>query len=303
LVWVWMGERALVDEDLIPHVPWPPSKRGPPHQGYTHVTADYRLRSDNLLDLSHENYIHQATIGNEAEETIAAHPVQVSVPEGRVARAHREMANIAPPPMFAMMMQSDARIDRWQTALWTAPGINLTDVGAHPIGTSPADAFRARVLHLLTPETATSTHYFWAHCRSFRLADQELTASIIAAHRRTFDEDKEMLELQQRELDAMGATVPKIALKVDDAPLPARRGLNKLVRQEEEGASVVLAKVQHLVTDGEVLENARSGLNLQRAAIRSANPSGDSSDAPRHGSGPPCLDVGYRLRRFSEYGS
>jgi hypothetical protein len=32
--------------------------------------------------------------------------------------------------------------------------------------------------------------------------------------------------------------------------------VRELVRQEEEGARVVLAKVQHLVTDREVLENA-----------------------------------------------
>jgi phenylpropionate dioxygenase-like ring-hydroxylating dioxygenase large terminal subunit len=252
MVWIWMGE-AAADPDLVPDIPWPALPHWTASRGYTHVAADYRLLTDNLLDLSHENYIHQGTIGNQEEETIADFPVRVAVDGQRVV-AHRDMPNIVPPPFFRLMTGSDQRIDRWQTAIWTAPSINMTDVGARLTGSTREDTLVSRVLHLLTPETATSTHYFWSHNRNFRQGDIELTTQIIEAHRRTFDEDKEMCELQQRELSDSGQSVPQMALRVDDAPLRARRILTSLLRQEEGGATALLAKGQQLITDPDALE-------------------------------------------------
>ena len=163
------------------------------------------------------------------------------------------MPNIAPPPFFKILAGSDARIDRWQTAIWTAPSINMTDVGARPAEKPHERPLVSRVLHLLTPETERSTHYFWAHNRNFRQDDGELTKQIIAAHQRTFDEDKEMIELQQRELEESGLSVPKFALRVDDAPLRARRILSALIREEAEGAENGIAKAQRLIPDPDAL--------------------------------------------------
>jgi vanillate O-demethylase monooxygenase subunit len=258
MVWIWMGETAAANPDLIPFVPWPALPNWTASPGYTHVGADYRLLTDNLLDLSHENYIHQETIGNEEEETIADFPVQTKVIDGRVVRAHRDMSDIAPPPFFKLMTGSEQRIDRWQTAIWTAPSINMTDVGARPTGGALEETLVSRVLHLLTPETATSTHYFWSHNRNFRQDDAALTEKIVNAHVKTFDEDKEMLELQQRELSDSGLSVPQMALKIDDAPLRARRILSMLIRQEEESTAAVLAPAQALIPDPEALEPAVS---------------------------------------------
>ncbi|WP_156680799.1 aromatic ring-hydroxylating dioxygenase subunit alpha [Sphingomonas profundi] len=249
LIWIWLGE-AAADAELIPEVPWLDSPGWAASRGYTHVAGDYRLLSDNLLDLSHENYIHQSTIGNEEEEPIADYPVRVSL-DDKVVRAHRDMPDIVPPPFFRLLTGSDARIDRWQTAIWTAPAINMTDVGARPAGRRDGAALVSRILHLLTPETGCSTHYFWAHTRNFRQDDHQLTDQIIAAHYRTFDEDKEMIELQQKELDATGSSVPKFALRVDDAPLRARRQLTGLIREERETNGSVLAKRQTLLPRAE----------------------------------------------------
>ncbi|MEY2622570.1 MAG: Toluene-4-sulfonate monooxygenase system iron-sulfur subunit TsaM1, partial [Pseudomonadota bacterium] len=57
-VWVWPGEAALADPALIPtfeffdHPDW--AYGG----GLYHVKADYRLMIDNLMDLTHETYVH-----------------------------------------------------------------------------------------------------------------------------------------------------------------------------------------------------------------------------------------------------
>lgn len=252
-VWIWMGDAALADPELIPDIPWPALPHWAASNGYTHVAADYRLLTDNLLDLSHENYIHQGTIGNQEEESIAEFPAKVSV-DGLRVLAHREMPNIVPPPFFQLMTGSQDRIDRWQTAIWTAPSLNMTDVGARPTAGAREETLVSRVLHLLTPESETSTHYFWSHNRNFRQDDAELTARIVEAHRRTFDEDKDMVELQQRELSDSGLSVPQMALRVDDAPLRARRILSALIRQQEEGVTELLHRHQRLIADPEALE-------------------------------------------------
>jgi phenylpropionate dioxygenase-like ring-hydroxylating dioxygenase large terminal subunit len=240
-LWIWMGEPRLADRALAPDLSWREGGGWAIAAGYTHIAADYRLLSDNLLDLSHESYIHEKTIGNELEETIAAFKVVVTVAEGRVVRAHREMPDIAPPPIFKVLLKSDGRINRWQTAIWTAPAVNMTDVGIYPVGTPRRGAALGRVLHLLTPETETSSHYFWSQARNFRIDEADLTDVIRGALRSTFDEDKTMLELQQREIAATGWTVPRIGLKVDEAPVKARRILAGLIEAEAGDPQVVLA--------------------------------------------------------------
>lgn len=247
-IWIWMGDVAAADPDLIPALPW--LNHWTASSGYTHVAGDYRLLSDNLLDLSHEDYIHRASIGNDEQETMADHPVRVTVADNLV-RAHRDMPNIAPPPFFKILIGSDDRIDRWQTAIWTAPSINLTDVGARPIGHAEDETRLWRILHLLTPETPRSTHYFWTHSRNFRGDDEDLTRRIATAHYRLFDEDKAMIELQQKELDDSGQSVPGIAFRVDEAPLRARRLLASLIDRETEGTASVLAKEQRLIANPE----------------------------------------------------
>ncbi len=253
-VWIWMGEPALADAALVPHVPWPALDSWTPATGYTHVAADYRLLTDNLLDLSHENYIHADSIGNEEEETIASFSVRIQTEGGRLVRCHRDMPGIIPPPFFRLMMGSNGRIDRWQTAIWTAPGVNMTDVGARPVGAGREQTFVTRVLHLLTPETERSTHYFWSHSRNFRHDEAALTDAIADGLRRTFDEDKAMLEMQQAQMYDARASVPQIALKVDDAPLRARRLLATLIKEEQAAGTTTLAKEQLLIPDQDALE-------------------------------------------------
>jgi len=233
-IWVWMGQPPLADAALIPDLHWHTDPAWAIAPGYHHFEADYRLVNDNLLDLSHESYVHTRTIGNEEEESIANYPAQVSVEGQCLVRAHRDMHNIAPPPFFAMILQSDGPIHRWQTAVNLLPGINMTDAAVYPVNKTPAQAHINHVLHLLTPETATSTHYFWSLVRNYRTQDPALTATIQAALRATFDEDKAVVEEQQRHIASRGGVVPGVAIRLDEAAMRARRLLDLAIRQEQD---------------------------------------------------------------------
>ena len=253
MAWIWLGEVDLADPALLPDLHWTEDPGWTTGTGYLHFGANYRLVTDNLLDLSHETYIHGNTIGNGHDQSIAQYPVNASIELGRLVRAHREMPAIAPPPFFAMLLAHHGKveqIDRWQSAVYLPPGINMTDVGVYPVGTPRNEAVMLRVLHLLTPESEHSTHYFWSMCRNAELGNADLTARANLAVDATFNEDREMLEAQQRNVSAHPhAALPGIAVRVDAAPLHARRLLAALIDAEHANPRAVAAPVP-LGTDG-----------------------------------------------------
>ncbi|MBL0420039.1 aromatic ring-hydroxylating dioxygenase subunit alpha [Ramlibacter sp. AW1] len=243
-IWIWMGDESLADPALIPDLHWNDDPHWTASRGYHHVAADYRLLNDNLQDLSHETYVHARTIGNGEEETIANFPVKVTVEANRVVRAWREMPNIVPPPFFSAVLDHPPRIDRWQCAIHLVPGINMTYLGVYPVGQPRSGAAVMHVLHLATPETETSCHYFWSGLRNFKLEDKALTDMISKAVGDTLAEDKVVLEHQQRKLAEMGApAVPRVAIRLDEAPLRARRLLDEWLQRERENPGSVITPV------------------------------------------------------------
>lgn len=233
LVWIWMGAAELADEDLIPDLHWMDSPGWKATTGYLHFNCDYRLVNDNLLDLSHETYIHKHTIGNDA---VADSPVVTTVVGDRVVRAHREMPDIEPPPFFALAQGHNGRINRWQIAIYMAPGFNMTEVGLHAVGTDRATSYlMMRPIHLITPETDHTSHYIWGLARNFRLDDDALNEGIYTATQQTFGEDRALLEMQDRRLQEENfPKLPQMAVKVDKAPVQGRRLLEEMIRREAE---------------------------------------------------------------------
>jgi len=231
LIWIWMGAAELADEDLIPDLHWMDSPGWKATTGYLHFKADYRLVNDNLLDLSHETYIHKHTIGNDA---VADSPVVTEVIDDRVVRCHREMPNIEPPPFFALAQGHGGRINRWQIAIYMAPGINMTEVGFHAVGTDrDKDHLMMRPIHLITPETDHTSHYIWGLARNFRLDDDKLHDGIYEATQHTFSEDRALLEAQDKRLQEEGMPkLPQLAVKVDKGPVAGRRLLEAMIQAE-----------------------------------------------------------------------
>ena len=239
--WIWLGDQTLANPDLIPDVQWNSSPEWASSRGYHNIDANFRLLNDNLLDLSHETYVHGATIGNDEEESIANYAANVTVEANCLTRAHREMPSIEAPPFFAMSLGGPCVINRWQSAINLVPSINLTVVGFHPVGQDRSGALIGHVLHLLTPETETRTHYFWAFVRNYKIDDAAMTETIQKAISDTFDQDKVILEIQQRQMEERNVEVPQVAIKLDQAPIQARRLLEQRLKDEARNPAHVVA--------------------------------------------------------------
>jgi vanillate O-demethylase monooxygenase subunit len=232
ILWIWLGEPTLADPALIPDFFWLGDGGWASVSGHMHFQADYRLLNDNLLDLSHESFVHPTSIGNGLDEVIAEFPATVSE-DGRMVRCERVMRGIKPPPAYVDRYAAAKTIDRYQTAVYMAPGLNLTDAMTVPCDQETKTEFRQRTLHLLTPETERSTHYFFVTSRNHSLNDPERDEMSKRITYKVFGEDKAMLELQQATLDRMpDARLPRVAWALDEAPVKGRRMLEQLIADE-----------------------------------------------------------------------
>jgi vanillate O-demethylase monooxygenase subunit len=90
---------------------------------------------------------------------------------------------------------------------------------------------RAFSYKFLTPETESTTHFFWMHVRNFGVGDTALEASLIEGMSRTFEEDNVICAAIQREQEATG--VRQYALiAIDAGPARVRRLLEQMVAAE-----------------------------------------------------------------------
>lgn len=198
-VWLWVGDAASADESRLPDMPWDEGGDWAYGGGVYRIDCDYRLLIDNLMDLSHETYVHPESIGQ--SEIDEAKP-DVSIVDG-VVIVSRWMLDITPPPFWAGLFGSTEPVDRWQICRFHAPSNVHIDVGVATAGTGAPDGDRSKgitglVVDFITPETEHSCWYFWGMARDFQQDDAELTDRIREGQRKIFAQDIDILEAQQR---------------------------------------------------------------------------------------------------------
>jgi phenylpropionate dioxygenase-like ring-hydroxylating dioxygenase large terminal subunit len=87
------------------------------------------------------------------------------------------------------------------------------------------------VLNTITPETATTCHYFWAFVRNYRITEQRLTTEIREGVSRIFHEDELILEAQQRAMDENPGR-EFYNLNIDAGAMWTRRLIDRMVARE-----------------------------------------------------------------------
>jgi vanillate O-demethylase monooxygenase subunit len=90
-----------------------------------------------------------------------------------------------------------------------------------------------RAIHAPTPETATTTHYFWGLTRDFAIHDAETTGHMVRGIAAVLEEDRVALEMQERML-ALGDERPDLSAASDVAALRGRHMLERMMDAESE---------------------------------------------------------------------
>ena len=240
-VWVWPGDPAQADPARVPDLHWNDDPAWTGDGRLIRVSCDYRLVVDNLMDLTHETFVHGGSIGDRA---VAEAPF-VTTHGDRFATVTRWMEGIVPPPFWAGQIRHArgyaGKVDRWQIIRFEAPCTVAIDVGVAEAGSgavprdgAPSDrsnGVNGYVLNTITPETERSCLYFWAFARNYCLHEQRLTHELREGVAGIFREDEIILEAQQRAIDAR----PQhrfYNLAIDAGGMWARRLIDTMVRAE-----------------------------------------------------------------------
>lgn len=233
-VHVWIGD----DADAGPGArepydyPWDDGADWRVLHAKFHARFDHRLLIDNLMDVTHLPFAHKSTIGTTA---VADDAVSTTERDGERVRVTRWMENIDQAPAHLEVTGFSGKVDRWQIMEFCPPGIVWFQTGSAVAGAGGRAAEGGDLLldrhsvHVLTPETETTSHYFWAtaHKAGSLTADQEQTLYDRTVH--AFNEDLVIIEGQYQRLDA---AIPTIDLNADAGALEVRRLMARLIAEQ-----------------------------------------------------------------------
>ncbi len=93
-----------------------------------------------------------------------------------------------------------------------------------------------RIINIITPQTPASTFHFWAFARDFKLDDPSMTKYLADAIEITFNEDKVLIDDQQRNVDARPEQ-RMLDNNADSGVVLARRIVERLAREQEAARS------------------------------------------------------------------
>jgi vanillate O-demethylase monooxygenase subunit len=237
-LWIWPGDPQQADPSLIPDFSVYDRADIVSSRDCLHVDANYELINDNLLDLTHAAFLHPFL----TSDGFAARSRTKVEQDGRMVRSYMWNDDEQVTPLFGLVWDGDAdRVDMRSHMHWTAPSSLFLDVGITDVGGEPENGPWLPSAHLLTPETETSTHYFWMVGRNRQPENAELGEIIHGGIKRAFEtEDEPMIaqvaaNMAGRDFWSMRPAI----LAGDGASIRARRMLAKMIREEHD--SVLLA--------------------------------------------------------------
>lgn len=213
-VWSWFGESADADQKKIPEH-WLAATGWVSQGSSYHVKARAQLILENLMDLSHETFIHSTSIGN---RHVAAVPVKTEV-DGDVVRGTRVIESAQAAPAHAAW-GAVSPVERLQVMEFFPPSFIVVH---GELSDANQRKFRWKTLHGITPITAQSSRYQFAFVRDFAL-DEDWSAlnNIIV------NEDLQALEAQEDALSNASRQLPELSVEADAAALQVRLVLRRL---------------------------------------------------------------------------
>ena len=239
-IWIWMGDPAAADPDTIPDYHWNSDPDWAVVGGSGAVKCHYMLSIDNLLDLTHEIYIHKSTL---AAPSITENPIKTTRSDTCVS-IERWMIDEDPGVLWTRALWGDnppanPTADRWQYVYYFPPSHTLLDVGVAPTGTGAPEGKRvgsaeARIAITLTPVDETSAVYYWMFPHTFAKDNAAMAQWLQTAISGAYAEDFEALEAQQKAM--LRREDPwKMDVNADAGQLAARALHDRLIAAEQAG--------------------------------------------------------------------
>ena len=236
-LWVWMGDAESADPALIPDA-WGVSDTARPMRWNSiEYDAHYQLVHDNLCDLSHVDFVHETTLkpATGADWSLT-NPNIVSGERGLRFERWFEGAGLPRDP--------DTTVDTWSVYEFCVPGIFILYSARFPAGTAAAcqygnpEGFEPIVENVeqqaVTPidDKRTAYHYATGLVLKEKITPAEVDRRMEVVMR-AFEEDRQMIEAQQRIWDRTSPSVPKAFITQDQGPSMMRRLMRRLMSAEQ----------------------------------------------------------------------
>ena len=234
-IWVWTGESELADPGLMP----PLARMGIGADGWKVVETDgpihlegrYTLLIDNLLDLSHATFIHSDTIPG--AELLAKLPCEV-LKDDKSYNNRRVARNIPSNPFIrALFPDFDGMMDEQFDAEYFGPGLVRTG-GDFLVSGTDRRLGTVNFVHIMTPETPGTTHYFISTTRDIRLDDPAIDGLFLDQNKYTGPQDTAAIASIERVLQSGSALPQEISVRADVGSIQVRRILAAQIRAEVE---------------------------------------------------------------------
>lgn len=236
VIWIWMGDAEKSDPATIIDIGEPDGRSGwAVVNGYLKVKSHYELITDNLMDLSHVPYLHSFLSGDGEFPPDFKEVRELNAEEDSIWSMHWNY-NMPVTPLYQLLWDEAPSIGTLRAHMrWQPPASLYLDTGFSDSDGEIEDGACFPGIHLITPETENSTHYFWAVARNKKIDDEKLSEGIRAQISNAFEmEDEPMIEAcNERMLGTDLLALKPVILPGDNAAVHVRRKLQKLIQSEE----------------------------------------------------------------------
>lgn len=235
-IWIWMGDPPLADPDLIPVAFGLDDPEAPMRHNSIEYDAHYQLVHDNLCDLSHVDFVHETTLK-------VATGADWSVTAPRVRGDDRGISIDRWFVGAQMPGAPDVKVDVWSNYRFDVPGIFIMSGARYPAGTAQACQGEAPIGHeplmrnieqqAVTPISRMRTAYHYA--TGLIGNTPEMTARLaqrMDVVMATFEEDRTIIEAQQRIWNLTPPDRAKLFLPQDKGPHMMRQLMRKRIAAE-----------------------------------------------------------------------
>ena len=232
IVWFWPGDPARLDTSLIPQFPYLSDHENYKHiYGLTPVKGNFEIETDNLMDLSHVDMLHPAFAG-----VFSKSSKYTAGRNGNTVFSNWVTPNTKNAAFFehGPFPTNGAPIDQWLEMSWQPPSALFLEVAASKAGEPRSAGYAMKTVHILTPETKHSTHYFWSG--ALRSEDRVPLEIFREGFNNAFEhEDRPMIEAVAAEMgeDTDLLSMKPLLLRSDAGSILARRVLAELIAKEK----------------------------------------------------------------------
>jgi vanillate monooxygenase len=246
-IWLWLGEPAKADPNSVPHLPWTEDKKLRAVYFRFDVAANFQLMADNLMDVSHTEFLHRTSIGSQTgrrgqnEETKVELDCRV---EGDRVHFLRRVHHTLLGPVAMKWAGSTKPVNRTNTLMWEAPNTIHSVLEFQNEETHNT----VHMEHIMTPRTATTTHYFMNWVRDFGTDNVSYPTDEDVRREQTAvvcGEDVPMVEAQQRNIDAFGM-VQDVPSRQDQFVTTVHRTLSQIYANASKPVPAELMRVRSM---------------------------------------------------------